>query len=74
MFPFMNAGPRFLGRDYITLEVSWARSFGHVAFTTIAFLPTSGLRMFITRQPRLQFARSAIQCLSNGLFVAAAIG
>jgi drug/metabolite transporter (DMT)-like permease len=73
MFPFMNGFAKILGRDYSTLEVSWARFFGHVVFTMMAFLPSSGVRMFITRQPKLQLARSVIQCLSNVLFVAAIV-
>ena len=73
MFPFMNGFAKTLGRDYSTLEVSWARFFGHVVFTMVAFLPSSGVRMFITRQPKLQLARSVIQCLSNCLFVAAIV-
>ncbi len=73
MFPFMNAAAKILGQSYSTLEVSWARFFGHVVFTAIAFLPTSGVRMFITRQPKIQLARSVIQCLSNCFFVAAIV-
>lgn len=73
MFPFMNACAKILGQTYNTLEVSWARFFGHVVFTMILFLPASGVRMFITRQPKIQFARSAIQCLSNCFFVAAIV-
>ena len=73
MFPFMNAAAKILGHNYNTLEVSWARFFGHVVFTMMAFLPSSGVRMFITRQPRLQLARSMIQCLSNCFFVAAIV-
>jgi drug/metabolite transporter (DMT)-like permease len=73
MFPFMNAFAKILGQTYSTLEVSWARFFGHVVFTMMVFLPASGVRMFITRQPGIQFARSAIQCLSNCFFVAAIV-
>ena len=73
MFPFMNGFAKILGQTYSTLEVSWARFFGHVVFTMIVFLPTSGVRMFITRQPKIQLARSVIQYLSNCLFVAAIV-
>ena len=73
MFPFMNAFAKILGANYHTLEISWARFFGHVVFTMALFMPTSGVRMFITRQPKLQVARSVIQCLSNCLFVAAIV-
>lgn len=73
MFPFMNAAAKILGHTYSTLEVSWARFFGHVVFTMMVFLPRSGVRMFITRQPKIQLARSVLQCVSNGLFVAAIV-
>ena len=73
MFPFMNAAAKILGHTYSTLEVSWARFFGHVVFTMMVFLPHSGVRMFITRQPKIQLARSVLQCVSNGLFVAAIV-
>lgn len=73
MFPVMNGFAKILGNNYNTLEVSWARFFGHVVFTLMAFLPASGVRMFITRQPKIQLARSVIQCLSNCFFVAAIV-
>ena len=73
MFPFMNAFAKMLGGRYSTLEVSWARFFGHVIFTMILFMPTAGVRMFITYQPKIQLARSMIQCLSNCLCVAAIV-
>lgn len=73
MFPFMNAFAKILGGTYSTLEVSWARFFGHVVFTMMAFLPSRGISMFITRQPKIQLARSMIQCVSNCFFVAAIV-
>ena len=73
MFPFMNAFAKILGHTYSTLEVSWARFAGHVVFTAMIFLPSRGVSMFITRQPKIQLARSMIQCLSNCLFVAAIV-
>lgn len=73
MFPFMNAFAKILGNDYSTLQVSWARFFGHVVFTMMLFMPRAGIRMFITRQPGIQLARSVIQCVSNCFFVAAIV-
>lgn len=73
LFPFMNAFGKILGHDYNTLQVSWARFFGHVVFTIALFLPSRGISMFITRQPKIRLARSMIQCLSNCLFVAAIV-
>ena len=73
MFPFMNAFAKMLGADYSTLQISWARFFGHVVFTLALFIPSRGVRIFITKQPGLQLARSVIQCVSNCFFVAAII-
>jgi len=70
MFPFMNAFAKILGTEYPVLQVSWARFFGHVVFMAALFMPTRGIRLFITRRPKVQLARSAIQFVSNLCFVA----
>ena len=70
MFPVMNAFAKLLGAEYPTLQVSWARFFGHVLFMAVLFMPRRGLRMFLTRRPRIQFTRSVIQFISNLSFVA----
>ena len=73
MFPFMNAFAKLLGADYSSLQISWARFFGHVLFLMALFMPRRGIRMVFTRRPRLQIARSVIQCVSNLCFVAAIV-
>lgn len=73
MFPFMNACAKMLGADYSVLQVSWARFFGHVLFMAALFMPRRGLRLFVTRRPKAQLARSILQCASNLCFVAAIV-
>ncbi|MSO90552.1 MAG: DMT family transporter [Acetobacteraceae bacterium] len=71
MFPVMNAFSKQLGGHYSPLQISWARFFGHVAFLLLLFLPRRGWRLFCTRRPKLQLARSAIQFVSNLAFTTA---
>jgi drug/metabolite transporter (DMT)-like permease len=64
----MNGAAKTLGADYSSLQVSWARAFGHVVFMLAAFLPRHGLGLLRTRRPALQLARSATLFLSNLCF------
>lgn len=68
LFPMMNGVAKTLGADYSSLQVSWARAFGHVVFMLAAFLPRHGLGLLRTRRPGLQLARSATLFLSNLCF------
>jgi drug/metabolite transporter (DMT)-like permease len=68
LFPMMNGAAKTLGADYSSLQVSWARAFGHVVFMLAAFLPRHGLGLLRTRRPALQIARSATLFLSNLCF------
>jgi hypothetical protein len=59
LFPVMSGFAKFLGQDgYSSLQVSWARAFGHIVFMLIAFLPRFGLGMLRTRRPRARPFRS----------------
>jgi drug/metabolite transporter (DMT)-like permease len=68
LFPMMNGAAKTLGADYASLQVSWARAFGHVVFMLAAFLPRHGLGLLRTRRPGLQIARSAVLFCSNLCF------
>ncbi|MBD0273425.1 MAG: DMT family transporter [Acetobacteraceae bacterium] len=68
LFPMMNGAAKLLGADYSSLQVSWARAFGHVVFMLAAFLPRHGLALLRTKRPGLQLARSATLFLSNLCF------
>jgi drug/metabolite transporter (DMT)-like permease len=65
LFPVMNGFAKFLGSDYNSIQVSWARAFGHIVFMMATFVPRYGLGMLRTRRPVFQVGRSALLSLSN---------
>ncbi len=68
VFPIMNGFAKVLGAEYSTLQVSWARAFGHVVFMLAVFLPRHGLGLLRTRRPGVQAIRSMMLFLSNLCF------
>jgi drug/metabolite transporter (DMT)-like permease len=64
-FSVMTGIAKILGAHYSSLQVSWARAFGHILFMLAVFLPSHGLRLLRTRRPRLQLTRSALLYGSN---------
>jgi drug/metabolite transporter (DMT)-like permease len=66
LFPVMNGFAKFLGESgYDSLQVSWARAFGHILFMLAAFVPRFGLGMLRTHRPGTQILRSALLMTSN---------
>jgi drug/metabolite transporter (DMT)-like permease len=65
LFPVMSSAAKFLGNDYSSLQISWARAFGHIVFMLLFFVPKFGLRMLRTRRFGTQVARSAMLFTSN---------
>lgn len=65
LFPVMSGFAKILGADYNTLQISWARAFGHIVFMMIFFVPRFGLGMLRTRRPLTQLGRSAMLFTSN---------
>jgi drug/metabolite transporter (DMT)-like permease len=65
LFPIMSGFAKFLGADYNTLQISWARAFGHIVFMLIFFVPKFGLGMLRTRRPGTQLMRSLMLFTSN---------
>jgi drug/metabolite transporter (DMT)-like permease len=66
LFPVMNGFAKFLGESgYDSLQVSWARAFGHILFMLAAFVPRFGLGMLRPRRPGTQILRSALLMTSN---------
>lgn len=61
----MSGFAKFLGADYNTLQISWARAFGHIVFMLIFFVPRFGVGMLRTRRPLTQLARSTMLFTSN---------
>ena len=71
MFPFMNAGVKWLSPHYPVMEIVWARFTGHLLFMLLVFLPRYGGRLFATRRPVVQIGRSLLMLVSNVVFVMA---
>jgi drug/metabolite transporter (DMT)-like permease len=66
LFPVMSGFAKFLGETgYNSLQVSWARAFGHIVFMLAVFVPRFGWRMLRTRRPLVQLLRSAMLFGSN---------
>jgi drug/metabolite transporter (DMT)-like permease len=66
LFPVMSGFAKFLGESgYNSLQVSWARAFGHIVFMLAFFVPRFGLRMLRTRRPLIQLLRSSMLFGSN---------
>ncbi len=63
--PLMNGFAKLLGESYSSLQVSWARAFGHVMFMLCAFVPRFGLRMLRTKRLGKHTVRSACLFISN---------
>ncbi len=68
LFPIMNGAAKLLGAEYNSLQVSWARAFGHIVFMLAAFAPRHGIGMLRTRRPGVQLVRSLMLFLSNLCF------
>jgi drug/metabolite transporter (DMT)-like permease len=73
VFPVMNGFAKMLGAEYSTLQVSWARAFGHFVFILLAFLPREGLAILRTRRPLIQFGRALMLYISNLCFFFAVV-
>ena len=43
--PLMNGVAKLLGESYSSLQISWARAFGHILFMLAVFVPRFGRRM-----------------------------
>jgi drug/metabolite transporter (DMT)-like permease len=63
--PLMNGFAKLLGETYNSMQVSWARAFGHVVFMLIVFVPRFGLRMLRTRRLGMHLIRSSSLFVSN---------
>ncbi len=63
--PLMNGFAKLLGENYSSLQVSWARAFGHILFMLAVFVPRFGLRMLRTRRLGKHTVRSACLFISN---------
>lgn len=66
LFPVMGGFAKVLGESgYNSLQVSWARAFGHIVFMLAVFVPRFGVGMLRTRRPLIQLVRSSLLFSSN---------
>ncbi len=68
LFPVMNGMAKLLGADYSSIQISWARAFGHIIFMLMFFLPRFGPGVLRTRRPGVQLFRSTMLFTSNVAF------
>ena len=66
--PLMNGFAKLLGQHYNSLQVSWARAFGHVIFMLATFVPKFGLKMLRTRRLPMHLLRSSCLFTSNAVY------
>jgi drug/metabolite transporter (DMT)-like permease len=66
LFPVMSGFAKFLGEDgYNSLQISWARAFGHIVYMLLFFVPKFGIQMLRTRRLGTQVMRSLMLFISN---------
>lgn len=63
--PLMNGFAKALDEHYNSMQVSWARAFGHVVFMLAVFVPRFGVRMLHTRHLGMHVLRSTCLFVSN---------
>jgi threonine/homoserine efflux transporter RhtA len=63
--PVMNGFAKLLGETYSSLQISWARAFGHILFMLAVFVPRVGLRMLRTHRLGSHLTRSGCLFTSN---------
>jgi drug/metabolite transporter (DMT)-like permease len=66
--PLMQGFAKLLGENYSSLQVSWARAFGHLVFMLVVFVPRFGLRMLRTRRLGRHLLRSSCLFISNVVY------
>jgi len=71
VLPFMNASVKYLTASYPVAEIVWARYAGHLVYCVILFMPRRGLRLFVSRAPRLQLARSLLMLAATVCYFSA---
>lgn len=68
----MNTEAKLLAGSLPVVQIVWARTLGHTLFVVALFGPRhGGWRLFVTRHPALQLARSLLLLVSTSLFFTA---
>jgi drug/metabolite transporter (DMT)-like permease len=71
LLPCLNASAKYLGHNYATVEIVWARYAGHFAYMVVAFFPRRGLALFRTSQPWIQVLRSTLLLSATAIYFTA---
>lgn len=72
LFVTMNTGVKVLREDLPAVQLIWARTLVHLLLVVALFAPTrGGWRLFVTRRPGLQLARSFLLLASTSFFFSA---
>lgn len=71
LIPCLNASAKYLGHDYSTIEIVWARYAGHFVYMLLVFFPRHGLRLFATARLGVQVLRSALLVTATGVYFTA---
>ncbi|WP_270936205.1 DMT family transporter [Falsiroseomonas oryzae] len=71
VLPVMNGLVQLLAARYPYEQIVWARIAGQLVVMLAVMLPTAGVRVFATRRPALQAARSLCQLTSTSFYFVA---
>ncbi len=71
MFPFSNAGVKYLGADYPVPMVIWVRYAGHMFLIMLLIMPSRGLSIFKSAHIPSQVFRSLLLFTSTGCYFTA---
>ena len=71
--PGLNALVKLLIADYHMAQIIWFRCVVHLGFMVVLFMPAMGPRLFASRRPWLQSARSLTQLVTFTLIWVALI-
>ncbi|OED35151.1 hypothetical protein AB833_31430 [Chromatiales bacterium (ex Bugula neritina AB1)] len=65
LFPFMNTMVKLLREDFDPAMIIWARYVSHLLLMLALFLPTHGLSLLKSSQPRIQTGRSLLLLIAT---------
>jgi len=68
LFPVMNGLVQWLSPRYESEQIIWARITGQLVIMAAIMLPAAGWRIFATKRPGLQVARSLCQATSTSFY------
>ena len=58
--PLVQASSKYLALTFPIIQILWVRTVGHTLWMVAVFWPSHGVRVFRSKKPGLQFARSSL--------------